>query len=202
MEYEFILPPGIEITNNINSPTRLTKGDLQSFNPGQTRNVDITIKCGAISEDFEFKDIQIDTVDFYGKTWTDSISLRVNRERVTFNIRSNLAINGVVIVPNGKTYHFRTSSYSGLYSASVEVPKYQKDYLVVFSGASADTEAKYSFAVGKIPPMDFNNYGLSDLNKYWPNGTEELAYAINSDQEVMAYLMMNEANYYKVSFAE
>jgi hypothetical protein len=202
MEYRLTLPPGLEITENTNSPTRLTTGDLQSFMPGQTRDVDITVRCGTISEDFEFKNITIDTIDFYGKTWTDSVSLKINRENITFNIRSNLAINGVVIVPNGKTYHFKTSGGSGAYSADITVPKYPKDYLVVFSGASADTEAKYSFAVDKVPAANFNDYGITVLNKYWPNGTEDQASTVNYDQEVMAYLMMNQANYYRVRFTK
>jgi len=204
MEYRLTLPPGIVITKNENSPTRLTAGDLQSFMPGQTRDVRVTIQCGSITDDFEFKDITIDTDDLDDKKWNDSVSLKVNKEKVTFNIRSNLAINGVVIVPNGKTYHFKTSFGwgSGVYSADVTVPKYLKDYLVVFSGASADTEAKYSFAVDKVPATDFDSYGLKDLRKYWPNDTEVLASAINYDQEVMAYLAINEANYYKVGFTK
>jgi hypothetical protein len=198
MEYRLTLPSGIEITENTNSPSRLTTGDLQSFMPGQTRDVDITVRCGSISENFEFKNIIIDTVDFYGKTWRDSISLKVNKESVTFNIRSDLAINGVVIVPNGKTYHFKTSVWRDIYSADITVPQYLNDYLIVFSGATADTEAKYSFAVDKIPAFNFNDYGITALNKYWPNGTEEQASVVSDDQEVMAYLMMNQANYYRV----
>jgi len=202
MEYRFTLPSGITITKNLNSPSLLTSGDLQSIMPGKSREVNITISCGAISEEFEFKNIIIDTVDFYGKTWTDSVSLKVNKESVTFNIKSNLAINGVVIVPNGKTYHFKTSGYSSIYSADVTVPKYLKDYLIVFSGASADTEAKYSFAVDKIPASNFSEYTLTDLNKYWPNGTEEQASIVNFDQEIKAYLLMNQANYYRVRFTK
>jgi len=202
MEYQFTLPPGIEITGNTNSPSRLIAGDLQSFMPGQTRDVNVTIRCGAISRDFEFKNIIINTEDFYGKKWTDSVSLRVNREKTTFNIRSNLAINGVIIVPNGKTYYFRTSGSGSLFSANITVPKYLKDYLIVFSGASANTEPKYSFAVDKIPAINFNDYSITDLNKFWPNSTEEQASMVNHNQEVMAYLVMNQANYYRVRFTQ
>jgi len=208
MEYRLTLPPEIKITKIGDSTTRLDGGDLQSIMPGITRSVDITIKCESISEDYEFKKIVINTEDFYGKTWNDSVSLRVNRERVTFNIRSNLAINGVIIVPNGKAYYFRTASSwnsNGVYSADITVPRYLKDYLVVFSGASADSEAKYSFVAGNIPGTDFANYPLTGpdgLNKYWPNGTEGGAAVVRHNQEVRAYLMMNQANYYRVKFGE
>jgi hypothetical protein len=201
MAYKLIMPEGLTITKNNDSPSRLTEGDLQSFKPNQTRDVDITVQCGAIAKEFELKEIVIKTEDFYKKTWNDSVSLKVNKESVTFNIKSNLAINGVVIVPNGKAYHFKTSGYSGNYSAEVTVPKYKKDYLIVFSGAlDTNNEAKYSFAVNKIPASNFNDYGVNTLNKYWPNGTEKEAKEVSPDQEVMAYLMMNTANYYKVRF--
>ncbi|WP_461252415.1 hypothetical protein, partial [Treponema sp. R8-4-B8] len=88
MSYQFKLPDELKITSNDNSPSRLTEGDLQSFMPGQTRNVNITVECGSISEAFEFKDIVIETEDFDGKTWTDSVSLKINNESVTFNICS------------------------------------------------------------------------------------------------------------------
>jgi len=201
MSYQFILPSGINITGNLNSPTLLTSGNLQSILPGVTKNVDITVKCGSISEDFEFKEIAIKTVDLEKKTWEDSVSLKINKESITFKIRSNLAINGVVIVPNSKTYFFKTDGgwWSGVYSADVTVPKYMKDYLIVFSGATAETEAIYSFALDNEPAVDFDKYLIPDLNKYWPNNTEALATPITSDQEIMAYLRMNSANYYKVS---
>lgn len=201
MEYRFSLPPELTIISNANSPLRLTEGDLQAFMPGQTRDVDITIQCGSIVNEFEFKDIAIETEDTDRKKWTDSVSLKINRESVTFNIWSERAINGVVIVPNGKAYHFQTSVDGGLFSTAVIVPKkYQKDYLIAFSGAQADTEAKYSFAIDRVPATDFNAHGT--LSLLWQNGTEGQAAAVNYDQEVMGYLEMNEVNYYKVRFTE
>jgi len=202
MEYKLKLPPGLEITSNANSPSRLTEGDLQSFMPGQTRDVDVTIKCGQISEVFEFKNINIETEDFDGKIWADSVSLKINKESVIFSIRSNVEINGIIIVPNGKSYYFKTTGSNKLCSADIKVPKYPKDYLIVFSGASANTEAKYSFAVDKEPAINFDDYGINSLKTYRPNGTEQEAAEINYDKEVMAYLKINEANYYKVRFTD
>ena len=205
MSYWLTLPPELIITSNANSPSRLTSGNLQTFMPGDTQPVNVTIECGSIGE-FEFKDviIEIKTKDVNGKEWADSVSLRINREWVTFNMRSDKAINGVVIVPNGKAYYFKTSiGTDGLYSAERAVPKkYQKDYLIVFSGASAATETMYSFAVDKVPATNFSDYLIADpeMNQYRSNRTEGQAAAINYNQEVMAYLLMNEANYYKVKF--
>jgi len=193
MNYWLTPDNGLEITSN-------DVGYLQSIEAGKTRDVNVTIKCGQISEAFEFKNIAIKTEDFYKKTWSDSVSLKINKESVTFNVRSDHVINGIIIVPNGKAYYFKTTSSSGLYFADVMVPKYLKDYLIVFSGASADTEAIYSFAVDKIPASNFNQ--IPDPNKYGRNGTEGQAAAISYNQEVMAYLLMNEANYYKVRFTD
>jgi len=207
MSYRLTLPPELNITSNANSPSRLTSGNLQTFMPGDTQNVNVNIECGSIGE-FEFKDviIEIETKDVNGKEWADSVSLRINREWVTFKMRSNLAVNCVVIVPNGKAYYRQTSALPGsndLPSTEIVVPKkHEKDYLIVFSGASAATETMYSFAVDRIPADNFNDYLITDqeLNHYRSNKTENEAAAINYDQEVMAYLLMNEANYYKVRF--
>ena len=193
MEYALTLSSGIEVTE-------IGDSILASILPETTREVELTVKCGAISDVFEFKTIEINTVDIDGKTWRDSILVKINKEPVVFNIRSSKAVNGVVIVPNGKPYYFKTAYLSSnLYAAAVRVPKYQDDYLVVFSGgASADTEAIYSFAVDKIPAVNLDSLGLAALTKYRPNDTEALAAEILSSEEVYAYLPMNEANYYRV----
>jgi len=200
MTYQLTLPDELIITENLNSPTFKTKGDLESIMPGKTREVEIKIKGTITDVDYKLLKVQINTEDYYGKTWDDSVSLRVNREKAVFNISSNKEINGVIIVPGGKSYYFRTSyTGSNLYSKKIEVPKYKKDYLVVFSGASADEEAKYSFAVDHNPNTNFNEYTLTDLRRY--NDTEEKATPINStDSSTMGYLLMNLANFYKVSF--
>jgi len=204
MSYWLRSPPGLKIIGNTNSPSLLTSGNLKTFMPGDTQNVNITILCESISEEFEFKDIIIETQDVNGKKWTDSVSLKINREWVTFNVRSDRAINGVVIVPNGKAYYFQTAAGTGgLFLAKIVVPKkYRKDYLVVFSGASAATETMYSFAVDRVPAANFSDYLIINLNQYRPNGTEGQAAAISYDQEVMAYLLKDEANYYKVRFTD
>jgi hypothetical protein len=56
--------------------------------------------------------------------------------------------------------------------------------------------------VDKVPASNFDDYIITQLNKYWPNGTEGQASAVGYDQEVMAYLMMNQANYYRVRFTK
>jgi len=209
LDYTLILPidNSLKITKNddTSSSSDMTKGTLQTIMPGKTREVKITVMCvGPISEDFEIKDIGITTEDYYGKTWDDSVSLKVNKEKVTFHIRSNNEINGVVIVPNSKTYHFTTSGYNGVYSKDVTVPKYSsKDYLIVFSGASADTEAKYTFTVDDIPPITDFSYRISDIKDDYKKSNTESNAAIVTDYQkegVKAYLMMNMANYYKVKF--
>ncbi|HCC37174.1 MAG TPA: hypothetical protein DEQ14_05930, partial [Treponema sp.] len=73
MEYELTLPEGIEVTE-------IGDSILASILPGTTREVELTIRCGMISDAFEFKTIEINTVDIDGKTWQDSVSVRVNKE--------------------------------------------------------------------------------------------------------------------------
>jgi len=205
LDYELIMPSSLQITQNDNSPSLKTKGTLQTIMPGKSREIKITVECNMIDDDYEFSEIQIKTEDYYGKTWDDSVSLKVNKASVKFNIKSENEINGVVIVPNGKAYHFKTSrNYwsSDACSATVEVPKYLKEYLVVFSGASPDTESKYSFAVDTPPDSTFD-YQLSDVKQeYKRNTTEQQAAVVSSEEEVKAYLIQNSANYYKVRFSQ
>jgi hypothetical protein len=203
MSYNLTLPNGLKFIKNGESLSILP-GNLQTIEPERSRDVNVTILCEIIeenkTEEFEFKNITINTKDFYNKEWTDSVSLKVNNKSVTFNVRSDLAINGVVIVPNGKTYHFTTRRSEGICSAEVKVPKfYQKNYLVVFSGASADTETMYSFAVDDNPETNFNEYLISNL-EYRNNNTEDYAPEVDSGKKVVAYLIKNQANYYKVKF--
>ena len=206
MVYRLTLPPKLKITSNTNSPL-LTSGNLQSFNPkgmqGDTQNVDVTIWCEQISNEFEFKDIIIETEIINGKKWNDSVSLKINREWVTFNIKSKLEVNCVVIIPTGKAYYFKTSKSGNLYSAELVVPKnYQKYYYIVFSGALATTETIYSFAIDKVPNANLNDYLITDPELTQSGGTEQTSAEIDYNKEVIAYLEMNKANYYKVKFTD
>jgi hypothetical protein len=195
-DYWLIFPDGLTRVDGDLS------GILKTIEPGKSRTLPIKVKCNSIGAEFVYKTItlKLSTLD---KTWNDSVSLKFNREEVAFNIRSGSAISGVVIVPAAKAYHFKTSySYSkpgnGSYSASVTVPKYfGKDYLIIFSGATADDETAYSLGVGVAADPIPGTY--TGVYVHEPNNTEDTA-LVPPDNKIMAYLNKNDIDFYRIKF--
>jgi len=197
-QYTLTVPAGLTIVEGS------TSGMLGTIEPGKTREIPIDVQCDAITGEYDYKKIAIQTKDARGKTWEDSVSLKFNKEYVRFNVVSEGEISGVVIVPNVKSYHFETkSTYDStvqkyFFTSNIQVPKYKSDYLIVFSGATAASESKFSFAVDKDAEKDFNknfNWG-----QYVNNTTETNAALVPSNADITYYLAKNDIIYYKVSF--
>jgi hypothetical protein len=203
--YRLTLPSGLtHISGNLGPEI------LGTIEPGDEKSLSITVNCSAVSGEFEHKDITVTiTAEIAKKTWNDSISLKFNRARTTFYITSSSAVSGVVIVPSAKAYAFSTSGYNNYYyyynyntdnghhSASVTVPRYSKDYLIVFSGATADTEAKYS--LGVAVPAYSNFTGFAEPGNYEENDTEDTATRLQPGSKIMSYLHKNDIDYYRVN---
>jgi len=201
-QYTLTLPDGLEILEN-GSSTSNTVGMLGTIEPGKTREIFIKAKCAEITGEYEYKDIGIETKDARGKTWEDSVSLKFNREYVTFNVVSEGAISGVVIVPNVKAYYFLTRSVydnaaGNFYTSNIRVPKYRDDYLIVFSGATANSESFFSFAVDQDAERDFNRNFI--WGKYVDNTIESKAADVSPDDTVTYYLAKNDIIYFRVRF--
>lgn len=121
------------------------------------------------------------------------MALKFNRTRATFYITSERIISGVVIVPSAKACHFTTSSHSGaLYATSIAVPGYSNDFLVVFSGATADTE--FACSLGVNVAADSGLEGFTDLGNYEYNDTEDTATRIQMGGKIMSYLHKNDVD--------
>jgi hypothetical protein len=166
---------------------------LGTIEPGKTKILAITVGCKPIQGEYEFKKIGITITDtINNKTWEDSVSLKFNKAPVNFNIRSDKAVSGIVITPNAKAY-----SFTNVTSASFTMPWSTKDYLVVFSGATADTEAVYSLGVNVMPDTNFTSF--IDLANYEGNNNETAATAISMQDKIMSYLHKNDIDYYKIN---
>jgi hypothetical protein len=172
---------------------------LGTIEPGQKKSIEISIGCKIIQNEYEFKKIGIQITDqINNKTWNDSVSLRFNKAIVTFNIKSDNEIQGVCIIPNGKAYHFQTERLANsYYTASLNMPWSTKDYLIVFSGATADKEAVYSLGVNTIPDTNFTRF--NELGNYESNNTENTATQIGMQSKIMSYLHKNDIDYYKIN---
>jgi hypothetical protein len=193
--YELQFPDGLDILSV--PPSQI----LGTIEPGKKKTIPITVSCPFVSREFEYKTIGVAVADNINKkTWDDSVSIKFNRMQVDFYVKSDNAVSGIIIVPTGKAYHFKTSySYnSGYYSASVAVPQYPMDFLVAFSGANADTEAVYSLGINTDADSDFSSF--SDLGNNEPlNNEEETAPLLGMGNKIISYLHKNDIDYYKVN---
>jgi len=206
--YELKLPENLVIVSTNESSTAIpidnTRGTLSTIEPGKSGEIYITVRCNGITDEYEHLNIGIETKDRSGKTWHDSVSLKFNEEKVNFRVFANKQVRGIVIVPNVKAYYF-TTSYSNvtnignIHNATVQVPKYSDDYLIVFSGATANTESIFSLAVDGVPNSDFS--AIYDFwDKFVTNTSEENVADIDAEETITAYLEKNEILYFRVSF--
>ncbi|MCL2155772.1 MAG: hypothetical protein FWH53_08930 [Leptospirales bacterium] len=172
-----------------------SSGILGTIEPQKKKIIALNVSCKEIQNEYEFKKINIiinDTIS--RKSWDDSVSIKFNKEMVSFYIRSqsNRPVAGVVITPTAKAYSFKTNGGS----ASLTMPWSTKDYLIVFSGATADTEAAYSLGINMVPYTDYSNF--LDLGNYEPNNTETEATLIEGQDTIMSYLHKNDIDYYRI----
>jgi uncharacterized repeat protein (TIGR01451 family) len=206
VEFTITMPDGLTLVslenNSDSNMITANTGILFTITPGNERRIFITVRCDAWDngDEYRFKNIQIDTRDASGKTWSDSVSLKFNKEWVDFYIRATSdRLNGVVIVPNVRAYHFNTSTpdCAFTFTTSIRVPKYSGDYLIVFSGATPGTEAVYSFMAGSMPD---NNFADLDITKYFLNSSENNAAIVSPDDKTIYLLETNRITYFKVTF--
>jgi hypothetical protein len=214
--YKLTPGPGITLTNNDSSD------QFMSIEPGKSKKIPVEIVCNSITGQFENKKIGITIESSIGgkRTWNDSVSLKFNREYVYLNIRSDggaisSAVSGIIIVPGAMAYSFTAAQSSskpysdkGAYKTYVRVPKYSgKDYLVVFSGASANNETYYSFSISNgsdgyqdAPSLaNFTNRGIGEDGS--GNGSEDTATPVpNPNTGFSAYLHKNDVDFYKIRF--
>jgi len=175
-----------------------SSGILGTIEPGKKKVIELTLACKAINKEYEFKKIEI-TIDdpISGKSWDDSVSVKFHKAAADFYVRSNSPVSGVVITPNANTYSFKTGSgLGGVYSTSLTMPWSTSDYLVVFSGATADTEAVYSLGINVIPDTNFTDF--RDLANYETNNIESEAASVEMRDKIMSYLHKNDIDYFKI----
>jgi hypothetical protein len=166
---------------------------FKTIEPGVKKTVPITVSCpaSAIPVDKVFKNIRITITDVSGQTWEDSVSLKFHKAYVHFYIRSEDGVSGILITPTGKTYSFTNTT-----NTTIDAPYLAEDYLLVFSGATAATETRYSFAVDAAPGTGYASF--MDLGIYEPNNTEDAATLLERDASVMAYLHKNDVDYFRI----
>jgi len=168
--------------------------------PGMTKSIPFAISSSTFSEMQPNKNkvIGITINDpINDRTWQDSVQLQFHKAPVNFNIKSNNAVQGVILTPEQKAYHFKTAAPS--YSTTVSLPWTTEPYLVVFSGATLNTESKYSLGINVMPDADFLTFAATAAHE--PNNTEDQAYSMDilTAPKIMSYLHVNDIDYFRVS---
>jgi hypothetical protein len=186
-------------------PTDLTNGNFSTILPGNSKNLYFLIEYGLL--DTEFVDVTIDiSITDSGavsRTWIDSAVIRfyrrpvvLNTTSVNFDNNTTATLKGFIIHPNGKSDRF-TVAHNGI--TSVLIPWSSQPYGLVFSGAGASNEMKYSFAVGSEPASISGLYTIPEINSYEPNDSEVTATSISTPSTpVKSYLKMGDIDYYEV----
>jgi hypothetical protein len=188
----------LEFDSDLIVRSSASSGILGTIEPKKKKIIELNLACKAIQNEYEFKRIGI-TIDdpIGGKNWDDSVSIKFHRAPTDFYIRSNSPVSGVIITPNANAYSFKTGGSGNVYSASLTMPWSTEDYLVVFSGATADTEVVYSLGINVIPDTNFTDF--RDLANYETNNTEEKAAPVNMQNKIMSYLHKNDIDYFKIN---
>jgi hypothetical protein len=193
----------------------LYNGILGSIAPGKTQKIDITLKCGSITEEKRFKKLNLVINDpISKKTWNDSVSFLFYKETLTITVMRHLGGNlmqGIVISPEHKSYFFDGISTSNPYKFIV--PRLRGNYLLTFvpyvSRYNAgqylylDEEIVYGIDSSSFPThmttTEFNKKvaSFTDTGAYEPNDTESSAALIT--EPIIAYFHKGDLDYYVVS---
>jgi len=169
---------------------------IGTIEPGKKKTIPITLRCKPIEHENEYKKIHVTINEpLLERTWNDSVSVKFHKAAVNFTIKANTAVSGVIISPTAQAYPFTRVT-----STTFAMPWSTQDYLVVFSGATADTESAYSFGVETVPDTNFDEFDQPQL--YEINNLENEAAAVSTGEKIMAYLHKNDIDYYKVDMGE
>jgi len=172
---------------------------LGTIVPGAKKSLSFTVNCPNYIEEPAYKDkvIGITIRDVRNKVWEDSVQLQFHKAPVIFNFKSDKQVQGVVITPRQKAYHF-VSNAASKYSATITLPWSDEPYLVVFSGAALENETRYSMGLNVTPDTNFIEFW--DTSMHEPNDTEETAYKIDTriEPKIMSFLHLNDIDYFKV----
>jgi hypothetical protein len=168
-------------------------GIIGTIEPGKTKSIPIDIRYSPIpTKAYEICHIGITINEpITNKTWEDSVSLKIYKGAVNLNIQANTPIAGIIIGPNARVWNFKRTSFTA------SVPISDEDYWVIFSGATADTEAVYSLGISVDAP---DTTGFTDTARYEPNNTEGTATVVIKKQ-ITAYLHKNDIDYYRVNLS-
>ncbi|OHD13383.1 MAG: hypothetical protein A2Y41_11305 [Spirochaetes bacterium GWB1_36_13] len=195
--------PTVSLTSDPSSGVMLSGTtsniSLQTIEPGKSRKIAVSVYHNGITEGSKDASITVSLVEpgQTALTWEDSVSVRLYQTPLTFNFQATSALYGVILFPSNKAVHFSTQMNS------FSIPHHDTGLRLAFSGASADTEGKYT--VGLNHAVD-SNYTTTDTTSssyinpysYEPNDKESEAKNILINSSLNSYLLKNDIDIYQV----
>ena len=184
--YTLTASPGMTISSTLIN-------NLQTIPAGGERSIDVTFSVASIGEKWKDFEVGVKLVDSSGKAWEDAVSFRFYRDALTLNFNSNGWSNvniPVVIMPDESIV---PASWN--MGVSYRVPFATSGYRVVISGATMDTEMKYSIAV-ETGALDVG--GFIHPNSHEPNNSAATATSLGMGEAIVSYLSPNELDYWVI----
>lgn len=181
---------------------------LMTIEPGKTRVVEVDLSVDSVNgTEFEDKTIAVRTEIFNDETyevdvWEDSLAIRFNGEPMDIVVKSSTLydnpLNGVVLSPDKEAYWFNVPAGG---EETVRVPYRETGYMIVLSGASADTEVGYAVGINHDPPsaLEIEQWGLRNEVLFEPNDGETLAKDIPMYSSIISYLRKNDIDYFTIT---
>ena len=190
--------------------TNLSGFPLQTLNPGTSTTIALSLTCGSFSSPYVDTELKITIEGSGGKTWVDSVPLRIFRGQMPVTIaaksisgNSSAKLNGFLIYPDGNNKFFSIADGS---SGIVYVPTFKESesYMLVFSGASSTskTEMFYTVNVDSKDKINVETTGESTRPYYQfaePNQTEDSAFTITTNTSFEALLEEDDIDFYRIS---
>jgi len=199
--YEVIPDSGLTVTSGA-----LT-GNFSTIEIGATRNLTFGVRYGTLTE--EYKDVKL-TVRITDaatvRTWVDYVVLRFYKRPVQLVITSenldgssSAALKGFLVHPNNRSSHFSVPNAGRVV---LYIPWTTRSYRMVFSGAGASTEMKYSFVVGTTTAALAGTWQVNELAAYEPNDTEASRSAIADPWLAKkAFLSTSDIDFYDITMS-
>ena len=184
-----------------------TSGNFSTIKAGDSKQLKIPVVYGKLDEEYIDVPISFSITDsVYARTWNDTISVRFYKGTVALKINSRnfdsssyAKLNGFVIYPDGRSKRFTVSAGN---TSTVLIPWCERDYILAFSGASAENEMAYSFGFSKKTELaDLSGtWKIADINAYESNDSAQTPYRVTDlTKPIKAYLKDGDIDFYKIN---
>ncbi|HPH03777.1 MAG TPA: SUMF1/EgtB/PvdO family nonheme iron enzyme, partial [Spirochaetota bacterium] len=196
--YEVIPDAGLSVTSGALS------GNFSTIEVGATRTLTFGVRYGTLMDEYKDVKLAVKITDAATvRTWVDYVVLRFHKRPVPLKITSqNLdgvntaTLKGFVVHPDNRSARFTVPSAG---SAILYVPWSSRAYQMIFSGAGASTEMKYSFVVGTQTSDLGGTWTIPDINAFEPNNSEAAKTAVTDGWIARrAYLNVDDIDFYSL----